>query len=86
MTKVTNSLKTNNNAFQGHIDHRKLSKGSVRGKIEVRVDERTLVYINPGKDKEATRMKYLKHIYGAHWIDYGGNMHKKENLQPVKKQ
>jgi hypothetical protein len=75
------NLKTGNNAFQSPIDHRKLLRGSVKNKIQVRIDNRTLVYIEPGKDKEAIRKKYLEHIYGQRWADFIENEPENHILQ-----
>jgi len=47
---------------QVRIPESKLKRGSLRGKIEVVLDERTTIYVKPGKDIESIKEKYLKHM------------------------
>lgn len=62
---------------QGQINPKHLKAGSVKDKIEVQIDERTTIFVKPGTNIEAVRVKYLKHIYGFHWMDKSGNVNHK---------
>ena len=58
-------IRANNHAFQGHIPERHKSKGSLKGKKAVRIDERTVIWVNESlTDKEISeiKLKYAKRI------------------------
>jgi hypothetical protein len=64
---------------QTTISEKHLKAGSIKGKIEVRIDDRTVIYVKPGKDIEAIKEKYQKATGIFHYLDQSGNVNTKDN-------
>jgi hypothetical protein len=72
----TGNLKANNHCYQGHLPKDKLRAGSTEGKIEIRINERTWVYVSKNKTKSQIREiyeRFIKHIESYHYLDNSGN-------------
>lgn len=62
---MTSTIRENNNTYQGKIERVKLKAGSLVGKIPIKVNEKTTVFVNPGTNideiiKKFTNLMILK--------------------------
>ncbi|MCK9220236.1 MAG: hypothetical protein M0P47_09335 [Bacteroidales bacterium] len=64
------------------IPQAKLSHGSLKGKIPIRLDDRTTLYVDYRHNVNKAIERYAKHMYSFAYIDKSGNVCTKENTQP----